>query len=178
MINSADIVDRVQSYWATLTRTLHLSDVPTEALAATGILAIVISVYLWKSLGVPDSKRSRQRRRKKLGKKKKTDQGNDGKFKEAPVPMTLENQIENIWLRYKNEFEKRIEGLLTSFDAGDEKQVYERNYCNEMLLKLLIELDGVDLVNLEPERKQVLRNRRKDIIKIIQGKLNALDKLK
>ena len=92
--------------------------------------------------------------------------------------MTLENQIENIWLRYKNEFEGRIESLSTSFDAGDEKHVYERNYCNEMLLKLLIELDGVDLVNLEPERKQVLRNRRKDIIKTIQEKLNALDKLK
>ena len=176
-MNSADIVDRIQSYWATLTRTLHLSDVPTEALTATGILAIVISIYLWRSLGVSNSKKSRQRRRRKAGKKKRAE-GNNEKFKEAPVPMTLENQIENIWLRYKNEFEGRIEGLSTSFDAGDEKQMYERNYCNEMLLKLLIELDGVDLVNLEPERKQVLRNRRKDIIKIIQEKLSALDKLK
>lgn len=46
-----------------------------------------------------------------------------------------------------------------------------------MLLKLLIELDGIDLVDLEPERKKILKSKRKDVIKLIQTELKLLDSL-
>ena len=109
--------------------------------------------------------------------KKNTKSVKDTQNKTNVVPLTLESRIENVELRYENEFKPRIESLLKSFDKNIERDVYERNYCNEMLLKLLIELDGIDLVELEPERKKILKSKRKDVIKLIQTKLKLLDSL-
>lgn len=95
-----------------------------------------------------------------------------------PVQLTKEGQIENIRLRYENEYKTRIEKLLQVFNKDDEKLKYERNFCNEMLLKLLIELDGVDLIDLPTEERMVLKQQRKDIIKLIQSELKVLDSLK
>lgn len=132
------------------------------AIAATTTFAICVACYIWGTFSKGNSKQNKK--------------GNAGK-KDKPVPLTLEGKIENVSLRYKNEFKPRIEKLLESFNKENEKEIYERNYCNEMLLKLLIELDGVDLVDVEPERKKVLKQKRKDIIKIIQAELKALDAL-
>lgn len=134
------------------------------AIVATSTFAICVAYYIWGALsGGKKTNKSANKNVEKANKK--------------PVPLTLEGQIENVSLRYENEFKPRIEKLLDSFDKEDEKQIYERNYCNEMLLKLLIELDGVDLIALEPERKQILKQKRKDVIKVIQSELKALDAL-
>ncbi|KAL3232957.1 HSP70 co-chaperone SNL1 [Nakaseomyces bracarensis] len=128
--------------------------------------AALLAVIVWKF-----SSRSAQTSSKKSSKKKKN-------VKRAePVQMTLEKKIENVHLRYKNEYEERIKKVLGTFNPDSEKDVYEKNYCNEMLLKLLIELDGIDLVNEEPERKKQLKEQRKLVIKEIQGQLKKLDTL-
>ncbi|CCF55705.1 hypothetical protein KAFR_0A02690 [Kazachstania africana CBS 2517] len=136
-----------------------------QALICTGVCVTLISACLWKTFYNP-----------KLQSEK--DVSTIDSKDEKPVPMTLEKQLENTLLRFENEFKPRIENLLDSFDPTDEKQIYERNYCNEMLLKLLISLDGIDLVGIENPRRQVLRSERKDIIRLIQSNLKKLDSLK
>lgn len=136
---------------------------------ATGTFAICIAYFIWGVLANSSSRQSKVTKNTKSVK--------DTQNKTHVVPLTLEARIENVELRYENEFKPRIESLLKSFDKNIERDVYERNYCNEMLLKLLIELDGIDLVELEPERKKILKSKRKDVIKLIQTKLKLLDSL-
>lgn len=135
------------------------------AIVATSTFAICIAYYIWCSFSGDNTKKNNTAATSTKGKREK------------PVPLTLEGQIENVALRHENEFKPRIEKLLASFNKKNEKEVYERNYCNEMLLKLLIELDGIDLVDLGAERKQVLKQKRKEVIKTIQSELKALDAL-
>ncbi|CAI4848050.1 CNT_collapsed_G0053520.mRNA.1.CDS.1 [Saccharomyces cerevisiae] len=99
-------------------------------------------------------------------------------FEKAPVPLTLEEQIDNVSLRYGNELEGRSKDLINRFDVEDEKDIYERNYCNEMLLKLLIELDSIDLINVDESLRRPLKEKRKGVIKEIQAMLKSLDSLK
>lgn len=132
------------------------------AIVATSTFAICVAYYIWGTLSKGTSK---QDKKVKLDKKDKA------------APLTLEAKIENVALRYENEFKPRIQKLIDSFNKENEKDVYERNYCNEMLLKLLIELDGIDLVDVEAARKKILKQKRKDIIKIIQSELKTLDAL-
>lgn len=138
-------------------------------MVATGTFAICIAYFIW---GIFAKKPS-----KKCQATKDTKSSKDVENKKPVAPLALEAQIENVELRYENEFKPRIQVLLKSFDKNIEKDVYERNYCNEMLLKLLIELDGIDLVNLEPERKRILKSKRKEVIKLIQSEIKLLDSL-
>lgn len=64
-------------------------------------------------------------------------------------------------LRYGNELEGRSKDLINRFDVEDEKDIYERNYCNEMLLKLLIELDSIDLINVDESLRRPLKEKGK-----------------
>lgn len=139
------------------------------AMVATGTFAICIAYFIWGVFAKNPTKQSTVTNNAKSAK--------DIQKKKSVVPLTLESQIENVELRYENEFKPRIQKLLKSFDKNIEKDIYERNYCNEMLLKLLIELDGIDLVDLEPERKKILKSKRKDVIKLIQTELKLLDSL-
>lgn len=136
------------------------------ATATAAILAVIVWRFSSRSSTTSTGRSSKRRN--------KTQNGLD---KEEPVPMTLKKKIENVHLRYKNEYEDRVKKILGSFNPDNEKDVYEKNYCNEMLLKLLIELDGIDLVNEEPETKKQLKQRRKLVIKDIQGQLKKLDTL-
>lgn len=141
---------------------LENQDSRVIAIVATSTFAICIAYYIWGSFSNGSTK---QANKVKLNKKDKS------------APLTLEGKIENVALRYENEFKPRIEKLIESYNKKNEKEVYERNYCNEMLLKLLIELDGIDLVDVEAERKKLLKQKRKDIIKVIQSELKTLDAL-
>lgn len=132
--------------------------------------AIITAALLWRSSRLSTSKNRKQTKRKK-------NKGEIRKEDEKPVPMTLEKKIENVSLRFKDEYSDKVQRLLEDFDAENEKDVYQRNFYNEMLLKLLIELDGVDLIDVEGERKVTLKERRKAIIKEIQAELKKLDKL-
>lgn len=127
--------------------------------------AIIIAALFWRSSRLTTSKRPKQNKRKK------------NKEDDKPVPMTLEKKIENVSLRFNDEYRDKVQQLVENFDAENEKDVYQRNFYNEMLLKLLIELDGVDLIDIEGERKAALKERRKAGIKEIQVELKKLDKL-
>jgi EAL domain-containing protein (putative c-di-GMP-specific phosphodiesterase class I) len=57
--------------------------------------------------------------------------------------------------------------------------VYQQKFLGEMLMKLLLELDAVDVSEIEDvERKQNIKQMRKDGIKLIQGYLKPIDALK
>lgn len=137
------------------------------ATATAALLAVIVWKFSSKSAATSTNNSSKKKNKKRKASTKK----------EEPVPLTLEKRIENVHLRYKNEYEDRIKKILGSFDPDSEKDVYEKNFCNEMLLKLLIELDGIDLINEEPERKKQLKEQRKLVIKEIQGQLKKLDTL-
>ncbi|CCH60955.1 hypothetical protein TBLA_0D04590 [Henningerozyma blattae CBS 6284] len=87
-------------------------------------------------------------------------------------------RLQAVYEKFQKEYQKGIEELCSNFDHNDEKQEYQRNYFNEMLLKLLIQLDDVDLVNLEPTKKKELKDMRRGFIQLIQKDLKRLDSLK
>ncbi|QLG73802.1 hypothetical protein HG535_0F03130 [Zygotorulaspora mrakii] len=139
----------------------------SNALLLTGASAIVVSAMLWRSAGL-SAKKTEKKKTKKQSKQEQN----------KVHSLSFEEQIESVWLRFNNEYKNGVDQLFESFDKNDEKKIYQRNYYNEMLLKLLIELDGIDLANLQGERKIKLKERRKAVIKEIQTYLRKLDKLR
>lgn len=136
------------------------------------VLAVIAVVFLITARRPKSSKGKSGKGSSNKSKKTKS------QFEKAPVPLTLEEQIDNVSLRYNNELRGRSSDLINRFNAEDEKDIYQRNYCNEMLLKLLIELDGIDLINVDESLRKSLKNKRKAVIKQIQGMLKSLDSLK
>lgn len=130
----------------------------------TGVAATIIAALIWRTSS--DSKKGRKKRKIKKGSKVA-----------KPIPLTLEEKIQKVLTTYNTQYKGEISQLLENFNPSEEKEVYQKNYFNEMLLKLLIELDGVDLMDIEGERKAILKQNRKDAVKLIQGQLNKLDKL-
>ncbi|SCU81078.1 LAMI_0B04720g1_1 [Lachancea mirantina] len=92
--------------------------------------------------------------------------------------LSLKEQIDAVYAKYMDEYKTGLHQLLENYDPAREKDQYQRKYYNEMLLKLLIELDGVDLVDLPAEEKAALKEKRKQTIKEIQSELKKLDALK
>ncbi|CCD23207.1 Snl1p NDAI_0B01730 [Naumovozyma dairenensis CBS 421] len=128
----------------------------------SGIAVAILSFLLWK-----------------LFNRSSTYVKSNAKLDEKPVPITKESQIDNIQLRFQNEFVTKIDPLLESFDSSDEQHIYNRNYYNEMLLKLLIELDDIDLTTIDDKQtKMDMKEKRKLVIKDIQTYLKTLDSLK
>ena len=137
-----------------------------DAMGAISIFIAVATMFLWQYV----AKSKAEDAGKKIDERKKEN--------ERPVvPMDPETKLENVALRYENEFKDRITKITELYSPHDEKDVYERNYCNEMLLKLMIELDGVDLMSLPGAQRKKLRLRRKEILKTIQQELVRLDAL-
>ncbi|EJS43267.1 snl1p [Saccharomyces arboricola H-6] len=147
-----------------------LSKTSTSTYVVLAVIAVVFLVTVTRPTG--NKGKSSKKKGSKKGSKSK------GQFKKAPVPLSLEEQIGNVSLRYNNELRDRSADLINRFDATDEKNIYERNYCNEMLLKLLIELDGIDLINVDEFLRKSLKEKRKAVIKEIQATLKSLDSLK
>lgn len=142
-------------------------NVSGDAMGAISIFMAVATMFLWNYVARKNDVSTQE------GIKKK-----QASLDKKPIALNPTEQLENIYLRYENEFKGRIAKITELYSPDDEKDVYERNYCNEMLLKLLIELDGVDLLSLEGNERKKLRQRRKDIIKVIQNELVKLDSLK
>lgn len=138
-----------------------------DAMGAISLFIAVATMFLWNYVARKNDVSTQE------GIKKK-----QADLDKKPVALNPTEQLENIYLRYENEFKDRITKITELYSPEDEKDVYERNYCNEMLLKLLIELDGVDLLTLQGNERKKLRQRRKDIIKVIQNELVKLDSLK
>ena len=138
-----------------------------DAMGAISLFIAVATMFLWNYVARKNDVSTQE------GIKKK-----QADLDKKPVALNPTEQLENIYLRYENEFKDRITKITELYSPEDENDVYERNYCNEMLLKLLIELDGVDLLTLQGNERKKLRQRRKDIIKVIQNELVKLDSLK
>ena len=138
-----------------------------DAMGAISLFIAVATMFLWNYVARKNDESTQE------GIKKK-----QADLDRKPVALNPTEQLENIYLRYENEYKGRIAKITDLYSPEDEKDVYERNYCNEMLLKLLIELDGVDLLTLQGNERKRLRQRRKDIIKVIQNELVKLDSLK
>ncbi|QLL32263.1 hypothetical protein HG536_0C04320 [Torulaspora globosa] len=139
----------------------------------TGAAAIIVTAILWRNLRLT----SRKATKKDHQRRKKPARASAKKEHDKPIPMTPERRIHNVRLRFLDEYEQGVLKLLENYNAGDKDQIYQRNYYNEMLLKLLIELDGIDLSNVPGEKKLTLKQQRKTVIKEIQTHLKLLDKL-
>lgn len=86
-------------------------------------------------------------------------------------------RLDTVFSKFEGEYQQDINNLCSDFEHGNEKQEYKRNFYKEMLTKLLIELDGIDLVSLPAEKKAPLKEKRKGFIKMIQADLKRLDTL-
>lgn len=92
-------------------------------------------------------------------------------------PLTLEQEIDQVLYKYDTVYKDGITTLYKDFDAKNENMRYQCSYYNEMLLGLLIQLDGIDLSRLDNESKLILKEKRKCVIRNIQSELKKLDKL-
>ncbi|CAR28174.1 hypothetical protein ZYGR_0N06650 [Zygosaccharomyces rouxii] len=93
------------------------------------------------------------------------------------VPLSRESHIDTVSTRFHQEYKPGLLQLVGKYDPKNEKNSYDKRYYNEMLLKLLIELDGIDITALPTDDKLKLKNRRKTVIKEIQTHLQLLDTL-
>ncbi|AJR47382.1 BEM_collapsed_G0028250.mRNA.1.CDS.1 [Saccharomyces cerevisiae] len=152
----------------------HWKSKLSKTSTSTYVLLAVIAVVFLVTIRRPNGSKGKSSKKRASKKNKK----GKNQFEKAPVPLTLEEQIDNVSLRYGNELEGRSKDLINRFDVEDEKDIYERNYCNEMLLKLLIELDSIDLINVDESLRRPLKEKRKGVIKEIQAMLKSLDSLK
>ena len=91
--------------------------------------------------------------------------------------MTEEETIDHVLEKFRKEYEVGLNKLVEEYDDSAEEMKYQRNFYNEMLLHLLLDLDGVHLDSLEGERKEQVRLQRKAAIKKIQLELKKLDHL-
>ncbi|SCU85023.1 LAFA_0D13432g1_1 [Lachancea sp. 'fantastica'] len=169
---------RVRNLVQSASNYIQNNDNMTGVYAATTALGALVFLLVLRPLNrrFKDDKNNRSNSKKNKNQKKKKTPGRISKRTEKPA--SLEDQIENVHQRFLSEYKQGVDALIQDFDPSSEKLQYQRNYYNEMLLKLVIELDGVDLVDLEGDRKTVLKDRRKQVIKEIQTDLKRLDSLK
>ncbi|QLQ80521.1 hypothetical protein HG537_0D05210 [Torulaspora globosa] len=132
----------------------------------TGAATIIVTAILWRNHRLKASKKSQQPRKKSLRTSSK-----------KPIAMTPKKRIDNVHLRFIEEYKQDLLKLLENYNPSDNDHVYQRNYYNEMLLKLLIELDSVDLSQMTGDERLTLKQYRKTVIKEIQTHLKLLDKL-
>ncbi|AAS54729.1 AGR239Wp [Eremothecium gossypii ATCC 10895] len=136
---------------------------PVVAAVTAGTLAFV----LWAGWGVGGRKQAGSRR------KRSARGGRNG----VALRKGPEDSIAAVEARYEKEFRERAERVVAAGRLADEKDEWECNFCKEMLLKLLIELDGIELTAESGERRATLKKRRKAAILKIQEQLKRLDEL-
>ena len=93
--------------------------------------------------------------------------------------LTDEEKVVEVKRKFNEEYKKDAEQILQSFDKNNEKDVYKKAFLGEMLMKLLLELDSIDVSQMEDlEKKNKLKEGRKNTIHEIQGYLKQIDALK
>ncbi|OBA27670.1 hypothetical protein HANVADRAFT_1543 [Hanseniaspora valbyensis NRRL Y-1626] len=93
--------------------------------------------------------------------------------------LTDEEKVVEVKRKFNEEYKKDAEQILQSFDKNNEKDVYKKGFLGEMLMKLLLELDSIDVSQIEDlEKKSKLKEGRKNTIHEIQGYLKQIDALK
>ncbi|GAV54167.1 hypothetical protein ZYGR_0AK06690 [Zygosaccharomyces rouxii] len=140
----------------------------SSALYLTGA-AFVVTALFWRysSIGTTTTDRTKTKKSHKQQQKMPT----------KTVPLSRESHIDSISTSFHHEYKPGLLQLVGNYDSENEKNCYDKRYYNEMLLKLLIELDGIDITVLPTDDKVQLKNRRKAVIKEIQHHLQLLDTL-
>ncbi|XBW34564.1 hypothetical protein QEN19_000127 [Hanseniaspora menglaensis] len=110
------------------------------------------------------------------------------KFKKRAIPkyepiikkeLTDEEKIVEVNRKFNEEYRKDAEQIIVKFDKNDDKDVYKKAFLGEMLMKLLLELDSIDVSQIEDlDFKKKLKDGRKNTIHEIQGFLKKIDGLK
>ncbi|KAL6944780.1 hypothetical protein ACO0RG_001534 [Hanseniaspora osmophila] len=127
--------------------------------------------------------KKKKRPKKKTGKSKgRASSVQKSTPKTTPAPpkpkKTSAEEIQEVNVKFNKEYREGIVQLLESYDPAVEEDTYKKKFYGEMLLKLLIELDGVDLISMEEgEAKNALKTKRKQSIKEIQSYLRKVDAL-
>lgn len=169
-------MDKLQEYAETVladVKSIHSVEDALQSLTVrvTGML-FVTALAVWISSRSTTGGSSSGKKKSKKKSKGRT----KGKVVKKKV-MTEEETIKDVINRFEKEYEQGLTKLWENFDPSSETMQYERNYYNEMLLHLLLDLDGVHLGNLEGDKKEEVRLQRKAAIKKIQLELKKLDKL-
>lgn len=147
--------------------TYSFADFSKKEVCTLTIIALLTATIVWKfTNGHTKSSRKSNNNDKRSGSSNK-----------AAAPLSLEQQITYVEEKFEHDYAGRVATLLRTYDESNSKDVYEKNYCNEMLLKLLIELDNINLIDQHGERKLNLKQHRKSVIHKIQDQLKALDRL-
>ncbi|CEP60607.1 Snl1p LALA0_S01e14840g [Lachancea lanzarotensis] len=169
-----NVESRVRYLVEYATEYIQNNDNMPSVYAATTALGALMFLFVLRPL----NRRFTDNKSNKTSKKKTKGQSKKKATSRSSKPVSLEDQIENVYMRFSKEYKQAVDALVEDFDPSSEKLQYQRNYYNEMLLKLVIELDGVDLVDLTGDRKTALKDRRKQVIRAIQTDLKRLDSLK
>ncbi|AET39447.1 Snl1p Ecym_4393 [Eremothecium cymbalariae DBVPG len=171
------ILDKLTSFYGAskkgapeVMQLLHEYTSGLVTVAVTTALGALLLVYV---AGNRRAKAGKSKSAKKESKKK------GGKPKAVRKEcLTLEEGIEAVQRKFETEYKAGLTKLLEDFEPGNEKYEFECSYYNEMLLKLLIELDGIELTEVTGERKDMLKKKRKAAILTIQQQLKKLDKIR
>lgn len=156
-----------------------ISNNPTDTDKIIGTIGCVSILYYF--LFVPSTPKVKKSiPRNPYAKKKLV---NNDKFATL-IDKSLQNEdkINAVVNKFKTDFEKDCEKLLdpeNKYNPKDEKMAYQQKFLGEILMKLLLELDAVDVSEIEDiERKQNIKQMRKDGIRLIQNYLKPIDALK
>ena len=156
-----------------------ISNNPTDTDKIIGTISCVSILYYF--LFIPSTPKIKKTIPRKPYVKKKL--VNNDKFSQL-IDKNLQNEdkINAVVKKFKNDFEKDCKKILdpeVKYNPKDEKMVYQQKFLGEMLMKLLLELDAVDVSEIEDaERKQNIKQMRKDGIRLIQGYLKPIDALR
>lgn len=138
------------------------------ALCLTGA-AFVVTALFWRYSSTTTSTTTTTRKKKSCK--------HHEKMPTKTVPLSKESHIDSVSIRFHQEYKPGLLQLVGKYDSQDEKNRYNKRYYNEMLLKLLIELDGIDITDLPTNEKAELKSKRKTVIRDIQKHLQLLDTL-
>lgn len=93
--------------------------------------------------------------------------------------LSDEEKVTEVKRKFNEEYKADAEKILEKFDKNNAQDVYKKSFLGEMLMKLLLELDSVDVSQMEDlEKKAKLKEGRKNTIHEIQGFLKEIDALK
>lgn len=126
----------------------------TSTLAVTLVTVVIAASFLFSKPGVAPPK---TKSKKKVTKAQKIN---------AQIQQTLD--------KVEEEYVPQMDEYIENYDTlSEEKREYNANYFQEMLLKELMNLDGLDVAE-----NAVLRDNRRKVIKFIQKHQSRLDKFR
>lgn len=167
------IPNNIQSYYDVIKNTNKeelINDISqfkaTPATITISITTLATFLILGRLLGTSSSSNSPKKSKKKNQKKKQK--------KKVSKAQKANLQIQDILNFVEEKYVPEIDDYLENYESLSSEQIqYKYTYFEEMLLKELMNLDGVDVSG-----NSILRDNRKKVIKFIQEHQKRLDKFK